>query len=286
MEHSTNILAMKVKDYLVSQETYEVMPWGSGSIRQTLPIPRDLEKYYASPDYISHSDRKKGFMEWVYAQAKGFHLKWKLRVIGKYTKPGASLLDFGAGTGDFVRTAHAKGYRAIGVEPGKTAREMAATKGLDLHASTDELSSQSYDVITLWHVLEHLPDWDKAIREFHGMLSESGFLVLALPNFKSSDAQYYREFWAAYDVPRHLWHFSPAAIDEYIVPIGFAKSGLKRMWLDAFYVSWLSERHKGNNLAGLMGLCVGFWSNLKSVFSGQASSMIYILQKQPQNKDL
>ncbi len=274
---------MKVKDYLVSQETYEVIPWGSGSVRQTLPVPEDLDKYYASSDYVSHSDRKKGFMEWVYAQAKGFHLKWKLRVLGSYIKPGARLLDFGAGTGDFVRTAQAKGYKSVGVEPGKKAREVATKKGLELQAEVEAIKGQSFEIITLWHVLEHLPDWEKAIREFHSMLSESGYLVLALPNFKSNDAHYYKEFWAAYDVPRHLWHFSPDAIDEYFVPMGFRKSGSKRMWLDAFYVSWLSERHKGKALAGLRGFCIGFWSNVKAIFSGQASSMIYILQKQAGN---
>ncbi|SFR36569.1 Methyltransferase domain-containing protein [Robiginitalea myxolifaciens] len=274
---------MKVKDHLVSQETYEVIPWGSGSIRQTLPVPDNLTKYYASSDYVSHSDRKKGLMEWVYAQAKRFHLKWKLGIIGKHSKPGVRLLDFGAGTGDFVGAAQVKGYNAVGVEPGKKARDIAATKGVELQANTEALSDQRFDVITLWHVLEHIPNWEKALQEFHAMLSDAGILVLALPNFESCDAHYYKEFWAAYDVPRHLWHFSPAAIDEHIVPIGFQKAGMKRMWLDAFYVSWLSERHKGKSFAGLRGICVGLWSNFKSVFSGQASSMIYILQKQPLN---
>ena len=265
-------------DFAVSGESFDLY-WHEGlDMLSTMPRPEDMEPYYASDRYISHTDARNGLVNTLYQEIKKLSLTRKLRLIDACFKPGARLLDVGAGTGDFVAAARKRGWNAIGMEPGLTARERAALKGIELTDSFTKLEGK-YDVITLWHVLEHLPDLDKEIDRLTSSLQDGGTLVLALPNFRSWDARHYGKYWAAYDVPRHLWHFSRKSIGKLFGRRGFKIVRAYPLWFDAFYISLLSEKYQANGLGLLRGFVNGCRSNLAALRTGEYSSLIYILQR-------
>lgn len=245
----------------------------------TSPIPDNLSTYYDSEDYISHTDAKGGWFSWLYQKVKGYSLKSKVSLINKFKSEGIKLLDVGAGTGDFLLHAKNSGWLVSGVEPNVTALNHAAKKGIPLKTSLEEVVGQCFDIVTLWHVLEHLPNLEKQIVVLSGLLKQGGSLIIAVPNFKSYDAKYYKEYWAAYDTPRHLWHFSKSSINKLFEPNGFEVIETKPMYYDSFYVSLLSEKYKGNKLFWLKGGLIGLISNINALFTGEFSSLIYVLRK-------
>jgi len=249
---------------------------------QTNPIPKTLEKYYESADYISHSDNAETAMERIYQRAKRINLNHKLSLVKRFCGQEGALMDIGAGTGDFVKHAQDRGWEAYGVEPNEAARERAHGKGVPVYSRITVQQEAIYDAITLWHVLEHLPDLDQEIRTISTTLKPGGWLILAVPNYKSLDAKYYKSDWAAYDVPRHLWHFSRSSIKRLFGTKGYELRAVKPLWLDAFYISWLSETYRKNRLAPLSGALMGAASNLYGVFSREFSSHVYCLQKKPE----
>ena len=245
----------------------------------TEPTPKDLNPYYQSEDYISHSDRSDTLFEKLYQRVKAYSLNKKLRLLTRYTKSRGRLLDYGAGTGAFVQQAQKGGWHAEGVEPNELARLRAREKGLSLEQSWKALSKGGYDVITLWHVLEHLPDLENSITRIYQLLKPNGILVLALPNFKSWDAQHYGSFWAGYDVPRHLWHFSRESVEALFSTHGFELQKTHPLYFDAFYVSLLSEKYRTGKMRWLSAIINGIRSNTKAISSGEYSSLIYVLKK-------
>jgi SAM-dependent methyltransferase len=270
---------LKTRDFLVSGKEFELVWNEEFRCLQTSPVPGDLEAYYQSPDYISHSDRNETFFEKIYQRAKRFNLKRKLRIIEKYHNGEGVLMDVGAGTGDFLRHAQANGWEAYGVEPNDEARERAHQKGVSVYKSLASQTEPAYDVITLWHVFEHLEDLEGSIEEISGALNPGGCLVIAVPNYKSLDARFYKQYWAAFDVPRHLWHFSRDSIKHLFTPRGYELLTVKPLWLDAFYISWLSETYRKRKLAPIPGFAIGLISNLYGLFSGEYSSHVYILRR-------
>ena len=204
---------LTVKDYSVSKETFELYHDEVLDMLITHPQPslENLGKYYESEDYISHTDNKRSLFEKLYHFIKSIALKKKLNLINSQQSQKGRLLDIGAGTGDFLLFAKNDGWQTIGVEPNDRAKSIAKNKGISFVEETTELESQTFDVITMWHVLEHVPDLDKQIKELKRLLKPTGTLIVAVPNFKSFDAKYYGKFWAAYDVPIHFWHFSMQA---------------------------------------------------------------------------
>jgi len=207
-------LYLKTKDYSVTQECFELHLDSKYELLKTIPIPYDLEKYYQSEDYISHTDTKRSLFEKMYHLVKQYTLYRKEKLILSYTKKKGNLLDIGAGTGDFLNYANKKKWNITGVEPSKKAKKLALQKGIFLVENTTELTENSFDVITLWHVLEHIPDLEKQLSELKRLCKPNGHIIVALPNYKSYDAKYYKGFWAGFDVPRHLWHFSKTAIEK------------------------------------------------------------------------
>ena len=270
---------MQVKDHLVSGEQFTLKKQDRYEILKTVPLPEKLEGYYRSEEYISHTDRRKTALEKIYFRAKQWNLRKKTKLLQRLMPTPGSLLDIGAGTGDFVLASEAKGWNSFGVEPNPQARSLAEQKGARIHKELTGLSLPPLDIITLWHVLEHIPDLDRQTEQIYNALENSGYLILALPNHNSYDAKHYRAFWAGYDVPRHVWHFTQTGVAEYFRDKGFILRNTLPMWLDAFYVSWLSEKYKGNRLAPITAFFVGLWSNVKALGSGEYSSIIYILQK-------
>ena len=273
------------KDHTVSGESFELRKAKGLDLLATFPTPdiKKLSEYYKSENYISHTDSKKGFIDKAYQQVKNLMLKNKLKWILNEKSAKGRILDIGAGTGDFLLAAEKKGFEIYGVEPNSGARELASKKGLNLEEETSSFPDNSFDVITLWHVLEHVPNLQEQIKELHRLLKNDGLLVIAVPNFKSYDAQKYRENWAAYDVPRHLYHFSPSAIKNIFSSGGFSLTSQKGLFFDSFYVSLLSEKYatgSSNIPAALYG---GVKSNLKAKSSGNYSSLAYFLRKSQEN---
>ncbi len=271
-------LHLKTKDYSVSREEFQIVYDEHLEMLITKPQPADLDKYYQSENYISHTDANITFLDKVYQGVKKYSLGNKVRLIGKYTTSGKLLLDVGAGTGDFLLKAKKMGWEIEGVEPNTHARTLALEKEVELYPSLHTLPEKKYDVITLWHVLEHLPDLQSQIKQLISLLKVDGTLVIAVPNFNSFDAKYYKKYWAAYDVPRHLWHFSIASIQKMFATHGMKVIKTKPMVFDAFYVSLLSEKYKTGHQNIIRAFGVALWSNCKAWKTKEYSSLIYILK--------
>ncbi|GIJ93550.1 class I SAM-dependent methyltransferase [Capnocytophaga stomatis] len=271
---------MKIKDYSVSQEEFELIYQPELDLYKTTPLPQSLEKYYESDEYISHTDSKKTLFDKLYQAVKTINLKHKTRIISRYKKNKIELLDVGAGTGEFVLSCQKlHDWNATGIEPNPKARKLAQRKGIKILENYQQLEKKAFDVITLWHVLEHIPDLENEINTIHSLLKEDGILIIAVPNFKSWDAQHYKQFWAAYDVPRHLWHFSKTSIEKIFTVKGFQLLETKPMWFDAFYVSILSESYKSGKKNFIKGFLSGIRSNLYGMQKNEFSSHIYVLKK-------
>ena len=271
---------LKVKDHSVSQETFDLLYDSDLDMLVTNPQPSldVLDKYYDSPDYLSHTDGNKSLFEKLYQFVRNIALKNKLNLINSLSANKGKILDIGAGTGDFLAFVKQNGWQTIGSEPSQKAREIAIKKGVDFVNEISELDNQSFDVITMWHVLEHVPDLEKQVQELKRLLKPNGTLIVAVPNFKSFDANYYKEFWAAYDVPIHFWHFSKKAIK-----LLFEKENMKLidvlpMKFDAFYVSLLSEKYKTGKMNFIKAFYIGLKSNLKAIKTSEYSSHIYIIK--------
>ena len=272
--------SFKVKDFLVTGETFELIYDNKFRCLKTLPCPKveELNKYYKSEEYISHTDSSKGIVAFLYQWVKKYSLSKKLRLISSINKSTGKLLDVGAGTGAFLELGKNYGWDVKGVEPNNSARNLAHSKNLDLVHHIDMLSGETFDVVTLWHVLEHLPDLEETIYKLEALVRPGGHLVIAVPNYKSFDAKYYKEFWAAFDVPRHLWHFSRESM-----PLLFSKKMTLTQTIplifDSYYVSLLSEKYKRGHSFSLKAMIIGFWSNILAWQSKEYSSLIYCFKK-------
>lgn len=275
MTKKTNL---KIKDYSVSKEEFDLIYDEKLDKYATLPVPENLDQYYLSEDYISHTDSKKGLFEKAYHFIKRFMLKKKLQLISSRVVQG-SLLDIGAGTGDFLKQAKNEGWKVTGIEPSPDARKKASEKGIALFQNIDAVSTQKFDAITMWHVLEHIPDLQYQIEWLKNHLNENGVLFVAVPNFNSLDAQHYKNFWAAWDVPRHLHHFSAKSIKSLFEAHGFSLEETKPLIFDSFYVSLLSEKYKASSLfQPWSAFLTGLRSNWSARRSGEYSSLIYVLK--------
>jgi len=267
------------KDHSVTGEEFELRYNKEFDMLITRPRPADLDKYYQSENYISHTDSSKSFLDKVYQTVKRVSLFLKVRLIGQFAQDDKSILDVGAGTGDFLSAASEKGWTIFGVEPNWRARGKASEKEINLSDDIESVMDRKYKVITLWHVLEHLTDLENQILKIISILEEKGTILVAVPNYKSYDAKYYKDFWAAYDVPRHLWHFSQESINRLFTKYGMTVVDTKPMYFDAFYVSLLSEKYKGARLGFIRGFIIGLFSNLSALFTKEYSSLIYVIKK-------
>lgn len=285
--HHRGTLAFQATDHFISGEVFPVFSCDQCGFHLTGNLPQDIlmDRYYQSNDYISHSDTRKGLMNRIYHTVRDLMLNEKFQIVKRTTgKQTGKLLDIGAGTGYFLNFAAGKGWQTTGTERSGEAREFAKKHwGLEILSGDQlfDLPPGSFDAITLWHVLEHLPDQDKYWNTFSRLLPDDGFLIIALPNFRSLDARHYREKWAAWDVPRHLWHYAPEHITRQAGNYGFHLTGMKRMPFDAFYVSMLSERYKKSKFPMIKGLFHGKMSWFASLADvKKCSSVIYIFSKQ------
>ncbi len=272
---------MVCKDQSVSGEEFQLLHDVKNDMLITSPKPsdQDLGKYYESEDYISHTDAKRSVFEKLYHLVKVYSLNKKVRLISKLNKGQGMLLDIGAGTGDFLVVAKKKGWNVSGTEPNHQAKELAKQKEITLEAATKNFEDSTFDIITMWHVLEHVSDLENQIKELRRLLKPEGHLIIAVPNYKSYDAHYYKSFWAAYDVPRHLWHFSKKSIQELFGEKDLELKKIIPMKFDSFYVALLSEKYKNGKMNFFKAFWIGFRSNIKGNRSKEFSSHIYVLRK-------
>lgn len=271
---------LSCKDHSVSGEVFELIYDNKYDMLVTTPQPKieELPTYYQSEDYISHTDARRNWFEKVYQFVKYFNLKKKVKLINSELKLKGNLLDIGAGTGDFLNTARKSNWNIFGAEPDNKARALAKEKRVDLLDNTSSLENHFFDVITMWHVLEHVPDLKKQIKELKRLLKPGGKIFIAVPNYKSFDAKIYGAFWAAYDVPRHLWHFSKQSINLLMEEENLNVEKIRPMQFDSYYVSLLSEKYKTGNKNIFRAFYNGFRSNLKAKQTKEHSSIIYVIK--------
>ncbi|EHQ42567.1 class I SAM-dependent methyltransferase [Myroides odoratus] len=272
---------LTVKDYTVSQEIFSLYYNRAYDLLLTDPIPPKeiLGNYYQSENYISHTDGKRNLFERLYQGVKKIALRKKVDLLFKQNNAVGSLLDIGCGTGDFLVEAKKRGWTTTGFEPNDKASELAAKKGITIAKQLSDLPDHSFDVITLWHVLEHIPNLEEQIIVLRRLLKPEGKLIVAVPNYKSYDAMHYKEYWAAFDVPRHIWHFSQKSITTIFSQFDFKVDELQPMLFDSFYVSLLSEEYKSGKKNWIKAFFVGLRSNVEARNSMEYSSLIYCLSK-------
>jgi 2-polyprenyl-3-methyl-5-hydroxy-6-metoxy-1,4-benzoquinol methylase len=275
-------------DHTVSHETFQINKCDSCGFLVTSPRPDadELGKYYLSDEYVSHSKHATTLFDKLYKLTRHFTIQWKFNLVIKNIEaknPGSiRLLDVGCGTGEFLKKCKENGFKIAGVEPSETARAYAVSLLKDnIEPNLDSITG-AFDVITLWHVLEHIPDLNAYIENLRNRLNKNGTMFIAVPNHKSEDARKYKNHWAAYDVPRHLWHFNKLTIKRLLQNHSLSIEKVIPMKLDAVYVSMLSQKKLNNfpsPLTFLNGLANGIKSNLSAIKTNEYSSLIYVVRK-------
>ncbi|MEI6059350.1 MAG: class I SAM-dependent methyltransferase [Bacteroidota bacterium] len=270
------------KDYFLTDEIFGIVQCNKCSFRFTNPRPKvdELGKYYQSAEYISHSDTRKGAFAWVYQQVRKYTLGRKLAMIQTF-QPKGEILDIGCATGQFLQYMGSHGWKTSGIEPDEKTRTRAISEyGLQVYPEEhlNTLARSSFDVITMWHVLEHVSGLQERMEQLRALLKPEGTLIIAVPNCEAYDAQKYGVFWAGYDLPRHLYHFSKTDMKLLMEKNGFTIVKIVPMRFDAFYVSLLSEKYKHGKMRWLPAIWNGFWSNLISSGGKGHSSLIYVIK--------
>ena len=274
------------RDHTVSGEDFDIVECEDCGFRFTNPRPRadEIGQYYESEDYTPHQDTSQGLIDTLYRWARLYTLRSKHRLITSLTAhPPGRLLDFGCGTGEFLNLCQSKGWDAQGLEPDAGAQTVAAERyGLrvDDPERIQDLPDDHFDVITLWHVLEHIPQLSATVEQLKRTLAPTGTLVVAVPNCASLDARYYGAHWAAYDVPRHLYHFRPNDVHRLCDEFGMRIDDIRPMRLDAFYVSLLSEQYRNGWLlrAPAVALLSTLWA---ARHQHRHSAQMYLIRKGP-----
>ncbi len=284
--HATNLAPfLSCKDFTVSHETFQLQRCLSCGFVMTNPRPDEerLPSYYQSEAYISHSNKSNSLVNGIYKLARTFTLKWKLRLLDKHSlKKPTSLLDYGCGTGDFLQLCQQNGLKIAGVEPSSLAREEAVRKTRATITPSLEEKTNAFEAITLWHVLEHVPELNATLAALGRALNKNGTMFIAVPNLNSADAEKYGAHWAAYDVPRHLWHFSRDAMQKLLTNHNLRLIATVPMPLDAYYVSMLSEKYANgkNSISNIISAIFQGWrSNRLARKTQEYSSLLYIVRK-------
>jgi 2-polyprenyl-3-methyl-5-hydroxy-6-metoxy-1,4-benzoquinol methylase len=279
--------ALTAKDNTVSQQDFAIWHCSTCTLRFTQDVPAQdaIGVYYKSDNYISHSDTQKGIVNRLYHAVRKRTLAGKKKLILAQTGlQKGNLLDIGCGTGAFLHTMQTAGWQCTGLEPDADARAKAAALYQITPASPEQLfnlAAGTYHAITMWHVLEHVHQLHDYIKQLHLLLAPGGKIFIAVPNYTSYDAAAYGQHWAAYDVPRHLYHFSPKAMEHLLSGHQLKLAAIKPMWYDSFYVSMLSEQYKNGKGNIISAAFKGILSNLKALGNtGKCSSVIYIIEKQ------
>jgi SAM-dependent methyltransferase len=272
-------------DHSTSKEKFTIVSCETCDFTFTNPRPKDdsLGEYYKSDMYISHTNDTKGLFNWMYQTVRKYAIGTKVNLLKKISQK-KNHLDIGCGTGEFLNACQEAGYNTKGIEPSEIARKQANINfnlSVSENTNLDQFKKGEFDSISMWHVLEHIPNLNKTIKRFSQILTENGKVIIAVPNHKSWDANHYKEFWAAWDVPIHLWHFSKDSIEKLFNNHNFKLKKNKPMLFDSFYVALLSEEFKTGKKKFINGFAIGLISNIVGIFTKRGcSSTIYVFEKQ------
>ena len=274
---------LKCKDFTVSKEEFAIAQCEKCGFRFTNPRPSESEigRYYQSEEYISHSNTSKGIVNSLYQKVRRYTLRQKLKLVNSLSAKGA-ILDIGCGTGEFLHTCKSDGWKTTGIEPDPKARKFATENyGLDVREESElpKLPAHSYELITMWHVLEHVHRLNERVEDLKRLIKPGGAIIIAVPNCSSRDAQAYGSEWAAYDVPRHLYHFTPKDIELLFANHGMKVEEVLPMKFDSYYVSMLSEKYRTGSSNIFKAVLTGLRSNMAASSTGKTySSQIYIIR--------
>tara|TARA_X000000368_G_scaffold417540_1_gene414226 strand:+ start:1612 stop:2499 length:888 start_codon:yes stop_codon:yes gene_type:complete len=272
-------------DHSTSKEKFTIVSCETCNFTFTNPRPKEefLGEYYKSDMYISHTNNTKGLFNWLYQKVRDYTIGTKV-VLLKSVKDSGAHLDIGCGTGEFLNACNDAGFRAEGIEPSELARNQAIKNfnlSISENTNLEQFQNNKFDSISMWHVLEHVPNLNATIAQFGRVLNADGKVIIAVPNHKSWDANYYKEYWAAWDTPIHLWHFTKETIELLFNKNRFILIKTKPMLFDSFYVSLLSEEFKTGKKNFIRGCIIGLISNIIGLFTKRGcSSTIYVFEKQ------
>lgn len=279
--HFTN--QMICEDHAISNEKFALQSCTKCNFLITTPRPdkNNIGKYYDTENYLSHHDKKIDLFTLVYTWVRNINLRYKYKIIKEHKKEGM-ILDFGCGTGSFLEFMKTKNWKCLGVEVNDDARKECLKKELEVYANLNNIH-EKFDLITAWHVLEHVRDLNETIEKLLEKLKKKGLLIVALPNHRSLDAQTYKEFWAGYDVPRHLYHFDKETFSMLMKKHDLKVKEIKPLWFDAFYVSILSHKYSGRP-SFIQSIKNAYLSNKAAKKTGEYSSLIYVIKRKNDKK--
>ena len=282
MSKSKTNKIVQATDHLVSGESFDIY-WDEVHQRAWTDVEHleSVGPYYESSDYISHRSTPRSLIQQLYVFARSLMLGYKYSILKNYLSLNAKLLDIGCGTGSFLTFMKEKGLTVSGVENNPKAKSICLENNLEVQSNEEGFATDCFDLITLWHVLEHLPSPEKRISTYKSLLKKEGLLVIALPNFESHDRNHYQQDWAALDVPRHLWHFTPKGLTMMVEEKGFELIKKRALGLDVFYICYLSEKHRGKSYPLFRGILKGAFFSFKALFTNKHSSRVFVFRKRP-----
>ena len=286
-ESENTEIYLQLKDEFLTKEEFHICECKNCGLLFTTPRPPkdQIDRYYKSEEYYSHQENKQGFIPWIYESVKKINLKHKYNLATSGLNVG-KMLDIGCGVGDFMHTMEAHGWQCMGVEPSDDAKAIARKRTKAKIINSEELekiTNETFDIITMWHVLEHVDNLKWQMEQLRRLVKLNGRIVIAVPNYKSYDGQFYKAHWAAYDVPRHLNHFNRTTLTEIFKTKGLTLIKEEKLVWDAFYISFMSEQYKHHKLPLVKGAIRGWISNCKARSTGDWSSVVYIFEKKKQN---
>ena len=267
------------KDRLVTGELFSVYFNNDRSVAKTKIDPEeDMYRFYKSKNYRSHKIKPNSITDKIYFLSRRLMFYYKYKIISPYKKD-FNLLDYGCGNGDFLNYMSEKKIKVTGVEKSLSSQKICQSRGLNVFSSVKKLEQNSYSLITLWHVLEHVSNPSKCINTLSGILSKDGMLIIAVPNIQSIDSQFFKEEWEALDIPRHLWHFTSKGLVDLLKTEQFVLIKKRPLFLDAYYISLLSAKRKKMFSPWIVALFIGTISNIIGIYNGNYSSSVYVFKK-------
>lgn len=284
--HTEFINELTCKDFVATGENFNLERCKKCTFLFTNPRPdtNEIGKYYQSDKYVSHAGKKEGLgiIYKIYDIVRNYSINQKLNLIKQYNSSG-NLMDLGCGLGYFLDGAiKDKTFDCIGVDVSDdTIKYVKETFGYNVknESELDQLPQNNYDVITQWHVLEHVHFLNERMKQLNNLLKKDGTLFIAVPNSNSWDAKKYKEYWDGYDVPRHLYHFNKNSIKLLMEKHGFKIIEIKPLIFDAPYISMRSEIHQKNNFTMLRGAINGLISNCSAMITKEYSTLLFIVKK-------